>query len=86
MNELFIWVSGILLLIYCDNCFMLFFLEVRNDVVLGISKFVEEYFFEIEMIVGIVIVGIFYVVLVVDCLNFLMCYVRSKLKVYGKGN
>lgn len=55
-------------------------------IVVGLEELIKEYFLIVEIIVGIVIVGIVYVVWVSDCMDLLMCYVCSKVKGYGKGN
>lgn len=85
-NELFIWVSGIKSLIYCDNCIMMSYFVVCKEIVEGLVVKIKEIFLEVEVIVGIVIVGILYVVWVVDILGLLMVYICSKVKDYGKGN
>lgn len=77
---------GIKFLIYCDNCLMMFYLEICNDIVEVFVVIICEQYLDVEVIVGIVIVGILYVVWVVQKLNLLMVYICDKVKGYGKEN
>lgn len=84
LNDLYIWSLGIKLLIYCDNCVMLGYFLVWGVICDGLINLIKEYFFEVEVIFGIVIVGILYVVFIVEKLKLLMNYVCLLNKSYGK--
>lgn len=66
-----------MILVYFEMCIL-----IEN----GFVDVIKEVFLEVEVIVGIVIVGIFYGVIIVDKMNLLFVYICSKLKDYGVGN
>lgn len=85
-NDPFTWSSGLKAPIYCDNRLTLSYPEVRNQIAAGLTKLIQEYYPDAEMIAGTATAGIPHAAWVSDLLNLPMCYVRSKPKGHGKGN
>lgn len=85
-DKFFKWSLGWNFLIYCDNRIILLDIEVWIFIKKVLVKVIKKQFFEVDLIVGVVIVGIVQGVFVVDVFNLLFVYVCLKFKEYGMGN
>lgn len=85
-SEPFVWSSGILSPIYCDNRKTMGFPELRKKIADSFVKVVQEKFPQVELIAGTSTAGIPHAAWVSDLLNLPMCYVRDKAKGHGRKN
>ena len=80
----FVWASGLLAPLYCDNRLIISYPEARTRVV---DAFVEELAdVEIDAVVGVPTAGLAYAAWVADRLGLPMAYARSKPKGHGRRN
>lgn len=85
-NKPYVWASGILSPIYCDNRITLAYPEIRQMIAKDLSALILEYYPDVEVIAGTATAGIPQACWVADRLNLPMVYIRSKPKDHGKGN
>lgn len=83
-SEPFTWASGILSPIYCDNRLVLADVSVRKDVEEGLSKLIQTYYPDVEVLMGTSTAGIPHAAYVSALLNLPMGYVRSGAKDHGR--
>ena len=82
----YVWASGILSPIYCDNRITLAYPEIRQMIAKDLSALILEHYPDVEVIAGTATAGIPQACWVADRLNLPMVYIRSKPKDHGKGN
>ncbi len=85
-NQPFVWASGIKSPIYCDNRLILSYPEKRRRVERALAELIEEYYPEVELLMGTSTAGIAHAALVAEILNLPMGYVRSGAKDHGRSN
>ncbi|WP_167628213.1 orotate phosphoribosyltransferase [Listeria valentina] len=85
-NDPFIWASGILSPIYCDNRLTLGFPKIRKMIASNLAEKIKQDFPDCEVIAGTATAGIPHAAWVSDLLNLPMVYVRGEAKKHGKGN
>lgn len=85
-DEPFLWASGILSPIYCDNRLTLTAPEVRSDIEYGLAALVREKFPETEALMGTSTAGIAHAAITGHILGVPMGYVRSEAKDHGNKN
>ena len=88
VNEGFIWTSGIVSPIYCDNRIINSKVDVRSDVISAFSNLVLEHYMkdaqhDVQIIAGVSTGGIPYGSLIADRLKLPFIYVREKRKEHG---
>jgi orotate phosphoribosyltransferase len=86
LQKPFVWASGWLSPVYCDNRKVLSFPHVRDFVKSEMANMVLEHFPDADVIAGVATAGIPHGALVADLLKLPFIYVRSKPKEHGKGN
>ena len=82
----FTWASGIKSPIYCDNRLTLSDVAVREDVENGLVKQIQQYYPEVEMLMGTSTAGIAHAAITATKMNLPMGYVRSGAKDHGRQN
>lgn len=82
----FIWASGIISPIYCDNRLTLTAPAVRSDVENGLAEIIRQFYPECEILMGTSTAGIAHAAIVAHILNLPMGYVRSGSKDHGRKN
>lgn len=85
-QEPFVWASGIKSPIYCDNRLILTAPKVRDHVEMKLKEMIEEFFPEVELLMGTATAGIPHAALVAQLMNLPMGYVRSRVKDHGRRN
>ena len=85
-EEPFIWASGIISPVYCDNRLILTAPEVRTDVENGIVKLIRENYPDAEVLMGTSTAGIPHAAIAAHILGMPMGYVRSGAKDHGRKN
>ncbi|MEQ6375267.1 orotate phosphoribosyltransferase [Bacillaceae bacterium S4-13-58] len=85
-SEPFVWSSGMLSPIYCDNRKTMGHPELRKKIADSFVQTVEEKFPQVELIAGTSTAGIPHAAWVSDQLDLPMCYVRDKAKGHGRKN
>ena len=81
----FIWASGILSPIYCDNRLVLSHIEVRDFVKQCLIEKSKD-FAQFDAVAGVATAGIAHGMLLADALKLPFAYVRSKAKEHGRQN
>ena len=85
-DEPFTWASGIKSPIYCDNRLTLTAPEVRTAVEEGLKATIEQYYPEVEVLMGTSTAGIAHAAITAHLMGLPMGYVRSGHKDHGRGN
>lgn len=85
-SDPFTWASGIKSPIYCDNRLILGNVNERIYVETALSKMIQEYYPEVEVIMGTSTAGIPHAAYVSDLLDLPMGYVRTSAKDHGRQN
>ena len=85
-DEPFTWASGIKSPIYCDNRLTLTAPAVRTDVETALKAVIEEYYPDVEVLMGTSTAGIAHAAITAHLMNLPMGYVRSGHKDHGRGN
>lgn len=81
----FVWASGIVSPIYCDNRVSLSYPEVRTLVKEGLAE-IAQTFGSYDAIAGVATAGIAHGALLADHLNAPFAYVRGEAKSHGRKN
>ena len=82
----FTWASGIKSPIYCDNRLTLTAPAVRTDVETALKAVIEEYYPDVEVLMGTSTAGIAHAALTAHLMGLPMGYVRSGNKDHGRQN
>jgi orotate phosphoribosyltransferase len=82
----FVWASGLLSPIYCDNRISLSYPEIRTYIKNGLVNACKKHFGNADIIAGVATAGIPQGALVADKLNLPFVYVRSAKKSHGLTN
>ena len=85
-NNPFVWASGWLSPIYCDNRKILSFPKERTFIRQNIANIIQKEYQNTNIIAGVATGGIPHGVLVAEELGLPFIYVRAKAKEYGKQN
>ena len=85
-DEPFTWASGIKSPIYCDNRLTLTAPAVRTDVETALKAVIEEYYPDVEVLMGTSTAGIAHAAIVGHMMGLPMGYVRSGSKDHGRKN
>ena len=85
-DEPFTWASGIKSPIYCDNRLTLTAPAVRTDVETALKAVIEEYYPDVEVLMGTSTAGIAHAAIVGHLMDLPMGYVRSGNKDHGRQN
>ena len=85
-DEPFTWASGIKSPIYCDNRLTLTAPAVRTDVEEGLKAVIEQYYPDVEVLMGTSTAGIAHAAITAHLMGLPMGYVRSGHKDHGRGN
>ena len=83
-DQPFVWASGQLAPVYCDNRLMLSNPNARGRITEAFLEALEG--MEIDVVVGVATAGIAYAALVADRLGLPMAYVRGQPKGHGRRN
>ena len=82
----FTWASGIKSPVYCDNRLTLTAPAVRTDVETALKAVIEEYYPDVEVLMGTSTAGIAHAAIAAHLLGLPMGYVRSGNKDHGRQN
>ncbi len=82
----FVWASGILSPVYCDNRLTLSAPNVRDHVENGLMQLIQEHFPQCEILMGTSTAGIAHAAITAHLMKLPMGYVRSSAKDHGKKN
>ncbi len=82
----FVWASGIISPVYCDNRLILSAPDVRNRVERGLAKFIEKHFPQCEILMGTSTAGIAHAAITAHLMKLPMGYVRASAKGHGRRN
>lgn len=82
----FVWASGIVSPIYCDNRLTLSYPAQRQEIEQCLAALLQEHFPECEMLMGTSTAGIPHAAIVAHLLEKPMGYVRSDAKNHGREN
>ena len=85
-DEPFTWASGIKSPIYCDNRLTLTAPAVRTDVEEGLKAVIEQYYPDVEVLMGTSTAGIAHAAITAHLMGLPMGYVRSGNKDHGRQN
>ncbi len=85
-DEPFVWASGIVSPVYCDNRLTLSYTDVRRNVENGIADAVREHFPEAEILMGTSTAGIAHAAIAAHLLDLPMGYVRPDVSDHGRKN
>ena len=85
-DEPFTWASGIKSPIYCDNRLTLTAPAVRTDVEEGLKAVIEQYYPDVEVLMGTSTAGIAHAAITAHLMGLPMGYVRSGAKDHGRKN
>ena len=85
-DQPFVWASGWLSPIYCDNRLTLSLPQVRTLVKEGLVELIQRQFPQVACIAGVATAGIPQATLVADALQLPLLYVRPSPKDHGRGN
>jgi len=85
-SEPFMWASGRLSPVYCDNRLSLGYPEVRSLIAHGFEALIREKSLSCDVVVGTATAGIPHAAWLADKMELPMAYVRSAPKGHGKGN
>ncbi len=85
-DEPFLWASGIISPVYCDNRLTLSDTEVRGHVEDGIADAIRENFPEAEIVMGTSTAGIAHAAIAAHMLGLPMGYVRPGVSDHGRKN
>ena len=85
-EEPFTWASGIKSPVYCDNRLTLTAPAVRTDVEEGLKAVIEQYYPDVEVLMGTSTAGIAHAAITAHLMGLPMGYVRSGHKDHGRGN
>jgi orotate phosphoribosyltransferase len=85
-DEPFTWASGIKSPIYCDNRLTLTAPAVRTDVETALKAVIEEYYPDVEVLMGTSTAGIAHAAITAHLMNLPMGYVRASGKDHGRKN
>ena len=85
-EEPFVWASGIKSPVYCDNRLTLTAPKVRDDVENGLSKLIQTYYPDVEVLMGTSTAGIAHAAITAHIMKLPMGYVRSGAKDHGRQN
>ena len=84
-QNFFVWASGILSPVYCDNRIALSYPEVRNTIKNGLLQLSESYK-PFDFIAGVATAGIPFGMILAEKLNMPFAYIRSAPKSHGRKN
>ena len=84
-QNFFVWASGILSPVYCDNRIALSYPEVRNTIKKGLLQLSERYK-PFDFIAGVATAGIPFGMILAEELNMPFAYIRSAPKSHGRKN
>ncbi len=82
----FVWASGILSPVYCDNRLILSAPDVRNRVERGLAQLIEKHFPQCEILMGTSTAGIAHAAITAHLMKLPMGYVRASAKGHGRRN
>ncbi len=82
----FTWASGIKSPVYCDNRLTLTSPDVRDDVEHGLMQLVQEFYPDVEVLMGTSTAGIAHAAITAHLMGLPMGYVRSGAKDHGRKN
>lgn len=82
----FVWASGIISPVYCDNRLILSAPDVRNRVERGLAQFIEKHFPQCEILMGTSTAGIAHAAITAHLMKLPMGYVRASAKGHGRRN
>ncbi len=82
-DQPFTWASGIKSPIYCDNRLTLTAPAVRTDVETALKAVIEEYYPDVEVLMGTSTAGIAHAAITAHLMNLPMGYVRSGIRITG---
>lgn len=82
----FTWASGIISPIYCDNRILLSYPKERDLIENYFKSTIQEYFHDIDCIVGTATAGIGHAAIIAHLLKLPMAYVRPNIKQHGRQN
>lgn len=85
-DEPFVWASGIISPVYCDNRLTLSDVGVREDVENGIADAIREHYPDAEMLMGTSTAGIAHAAIAAHILDLPMGYVRTGANDHGRKN
>ncbi|MFD2116196.1 orotate phosphoribosyltransferase [Paenibacillus yanchengensis] len=85
-EEPFVWTSGIISPIYCDNRLTMAYPAIRTRIAAGFAAIIRKEYPEAEVIAGTATAGIPHAAFVAEQLQLPMAYVRDKAKGHGKQN
>ena len=85
-DDPFTWASGIHSPIYCDNRLTLTAPAVRTDVETALKAVIEEYYPDVEVLMGTSTAGIAHAAITAHLMNLPMGYVRASGKDHGRKN
>lgn len=85
-EEPFLWASGIKSPIYCDNRLTLSDPDVREDIEIGLSALIKNYYPGAEVLMGTATAGIAHAAITAHMMHLPMGYVRAGAKDHGRGN
>lgn len=85
-DEPFVWASGIISPVYCDNRLTLSDTDVRNDVEACIADAIREHYPEAEIVMGTSTAGIAHAAIAAHILGLPMGYVRTESNDHGRKN
>ena len=83
-EEPYVWSSGMMAPIYCDNRLTLSYPELRAILIDGLIEKAADY--EFDYIAGVATAGIAHAAMVAQCLSLPLIYVRPEPKGHGQGN
>ena len=86
LQEPYLYSSGLLSPIYCDNRLVISYPKKRKIVISALLDLIEENNLRFDVIAGAATAGIPHAAWISDRLNLPMVYVRNKAKSYGKQN
>lgn len=85
-DDPFVWASGIISPIYCDNRLTLSYPEVRTLIDEGLAELAHTRYPEVEILMGTSTAGIAHAAIAADRLGIPMGYVRGSSKDHGRKN
>lgn len=85
-HDPFTWTSGLRSPIYCDNRLTISHPEVRQVIIDGFVRLIQDHCPDVEVIAGTATAGIPHAAFIAQALKLPMIYVRDKAKGHGKQN
>ena len=83
-GEPFVWSSGMMAPVYCDNRLTLSYPELRDILIDGFLEKVPDY--EFDYVAGVATAGIAHAAMVAQRMSLPLIYVRPEPKGHGQGN